>query len=381
MSTVHVMLVSAQATPNLTPALDPDLAPKEVVLLVSPDMRERACWLEEVYRPRGIDVEYWPIDDAWDIEHIQSRVLELLERERTALDDRSIALNATGGTKPMSIAAYEAFRAYDLPIYYVHPERDRLIWMHPADTPPHELAERIRIPDFLRAHGARVLAHGEVQVPPAQRDLARQLIERIDYFAGALGVLNWYASSAEKTLRSEMLDSRHDGFEALEELLEHLEQLGILKIESGRLVFADEQARFFANGGWLEQYVYATVNSLKKEVPAIHDTAQGLEIAGTRSNTKNELDVVFLANNRLHLIECKAKNFKRGDAGASADTLYRLDSLADAVGGLQTRAMLVSYKALPKHDARRARDLKIKVLQGRQLQQMKSQLRQWIQNR
>ncbi len=131
----HLCLVSAQATPNLTPVLNPETAPKRVILLVSQDMRQRADWLEAILRPRGIGVEQWPIDDAWDVEHIQLRVLEFLERETSLLESRDIALNATGGTKPMSIAAYEAFRAYDLPIFYVHPERDRLTLAAPKRSP------------------------------------------------------------------------------------------------------------------------------------------------------------------------------------------------------------------------------------------------------
>ena len=106
----QLCLVSAQATPNLTPALDPATRPRRVILLVSPDMHAKAEWLEQVLRPRGVRVDRWPIDDAWDVEGVQSRLLELLDRERDAMEAGAIALNATGGTKPMSIAAYEVFR-------------------------------------------------------------------------------------------------------------------------------------------------------------------------------------------------------------------------------------------------------------------------------
>jgi hypothetical protein len=44
----HLYLVSAQATPNLTPALDSQVAPRRVVLLVSPDMHLGADWLERL---------------------------------------------------------------------------------------------------------------------------------------------------------------------------------------------------------------------------------------------------------------------------------------------------------------------------------------------
>ena len=154
----HLCLVSAQATPNITPTTDPRIAPRRVVLLVSPDMRQRAGWLGEVLRKRGIRVDQWPIEDAWDIEHAQTRVLALLDAERGVVEARDIALNATGGTKPMSIGAYEVFRAYDLPVFYVHPERDRVIWLSPSERPTVDLENRLSLEPFLAAHGARVTA-------------------------------------------------------------------------------------------------------------------------------------------------------------------------------------------------------------------------------
>lgn len=374
----HLMLVSDQPTPNLTPAIDQTIKPERVILLVSANMNQRAQWLAEIYRPRGIQVEHWPIDNAWNIAHIQERVLALLERENTLCEQQALALNATGGTKPMSIAAYEAFRAWELPIYYVHPDQDELIWLYPENQPPHSLEDRVRIKDFLLAHGAQIQNTGTQQVPPTYRELAQRLIDDIDYFADALGVLNWYANSAERDLHSVPLDNRHANFDAFQDLTDAMEAIHLLRVQNGKLVFPDQDARFFANGGWLEQYVFASLNGLKKELPIIQDTASSIELIRGEGQSKNELDIAFLANNRFHLIECKAKRFDRGQASSGSEALYKLDSLADTIGGLKAKAMLISYKPLPKHDAQRARDLRIEVLQGKQLQALPRHLRQWI---
>ncbi len=374
--TKHLYLVSGQATPNMTPALDSVMRPDEVILLVSPDMQTRAGWLEQVLKEStGVKVSRWTIEHPWDIEHIRDHLLDLLTQQ----EHEEIILNATGGTKPMSIAAYDVFRTLDKPVFYVHPEKDQIIWLHPPGRPRQQLADRVRIPHFIQAHGLRVTERGDIQVLPEYREFAQELIQDIQYFADALGALNWYANGAERALRSDKLEPKHQDFGALQDLLDRLEQIGVLKVQEQRLVFSNESARFFANGGWLEQYVFATINSLKKHIPAIQDTAQSLSVEREPGKTANELDVVFLAENRLHLIECKAKNFKRGDGHAGAETLYKLDSLSDAIGGLQARAMLVSYKELPKHDMQRAKDLRIQVLHGRQLQQLSSHLEHWIQ--
>ncbi len=375
----HLVLVSGQPTPNLTPALDPDIKPQRIIMLVSQDMKDKASWLERIYKPRGINVTTWPIENAWDTEHIQYRVMELVEHEKEASGEKSLALNATGGTKPMSIAAYEVFRASDLPIYYVHPERDQLIWLHDSSLAPHQLADRIKMPDFLDAHGALVTGKEEEQVPPEYRELAQQLVNDVVYFSGALGKLNWYAQKAakNKSLRSESIDDS-SGFAAFQDLLDRLEEVGIISNRRDLLQFSSEDARFFANGGWLEQYVFSMVNSLKKNMPIIQDTAQGLKISRGKGKSTNELDVVVLANNQLRLIECKTKTFKGDNANSGAETLYKLDSLADNVGGLKAKAMLISYKVLNKHDRQRARDLGIEVLEERKLQNLEEHLKHWI---
>jgi hypothetical protein len=378
----HLCLVSAQATPNLTPALDPATAPRRVILLVSPDMERRAQWLAAVLKPRGIRCDLWPIGDAWDLEQVQHRVLELLDREAALIPDRAIALNATGGTKPMSIAAYEAFRAYDLPIFYVHPERDRLIWMHPAGEVAQDLENRLRLEPFLLAHGARVTGGLNTPVSPVRRELASWLVSGVRANAKALGVLNWLAAEAEKTLVSPELDARQRQDQRLQALVDRFAEAGVLQPSSGRLRFPDEEARFYANGGWLEEHVFATLHELRPRVPSIQDLSRSLDIVRETMRGEeipNEIDVACLAENRLYLFECKTRVWRGPDAGAAgADALYRLDTLTDLLGGLQARAMLVSYRDLPPRVLRRAADLGVRVCVGSRLPELAAELTAWL---
>ncbi|NEX22437.1 DUF1887 family protein [Thiorhodococcus mannitoliphagus] len=389
----HLYLVSNQATPNLTPALDPSIAPRRVILLVSPDMRQRADWLEAVLKARGIGVERWPIQDAWDVAHIQLRVLELLEAEQDRLrvgapprrDDQreaAIALNATGGTKPMSIAAYEAFRAYELPIFYVHPEHDRLIWMHPPGREPVDIANRVRIEAFLQAHGSRVQSMMTDAVPAARQTLGEWLVANQARLAKPVATLNWLAQQAEQTLRTPALERRHLRDRWFATLVDHCVEARLLTRTGDHLSFPDEAARFYLNGGWLEEHVFTLLRGLRAAGQPIQDLARSINLYRLDqrgAEVRNEIDVACLAENRMYLVECKTRRWNDGDTqGPGAEALYRLDTLVDLLGGLQARGMLVSYQRLPAAVMQRASDLRIQVCAGPRLPELHSALTSWL---
>ncbi len=376
----QVILVSGQPTPNITPALDPALKPRDIVMLVSPDMRQRAEWLAEVLRPTGVRVHRRAIEDAYDVESIRSRVQELLSERR----HEAIALNVTGGTKLMAIAAYEVFFTAGKPIFYVHPEQDRLIWMQPEGLPPRDLAKKVRLDAFLKAHGASLAQRpARYGVPDSLKKLAEGLIREADRYQAALSTLNWAAMTAEN---AKSLTSR-DVSAALErtdfrELLVRFEAEGLVVARRGCLHFANETARFFVNGGWLEQHVYAVVQAHKREDSRIQDIGRGLRVARRAGDhvVENELDVGFLAQNRLYVIECKTRRFSDETdlGGAGAEAVYKLDALASQFGGMQAKAMLVSYQRLKPAILNRARDYRLATCAGGELSRLPEVLRRWL---
>ncbi len=373
---IHLYLVSPHATPNITPALDKTLKPKKVILLVNPQMRAEAKWLRNVLRGHNIEVEQWDIDKAWDLLHIHARVLALIKEKA----GQRIALNASCGTKPMTIACYDVFRKHDLPVFYVDPHEDELIWVHPEQGGRHALQDRIELPQFVQVYGGSVSGDLKRSVPEQLLSFSTGLIQDIEVYEKSIGSLNYYASSAQRDLRSKEMDERSRESKPLKELLQQLESLKLLHVEGNRLVFADEDARFFANGGWLEHYVFHQVSKIRKSIPEIQDVVMGLEVERGGS-VKNEIDVAFLADNRLHLIECKAKNFKGSRSDDGTEILYKIDSISDILGGIQARSMLVSYKKLSSHDLKRAEELEVKVVQHLQLHNLRSELENWIAGR
>ena len=368
----HLILVSAQPIPNLTPLLDDSLHPRKVVMLVSADMLERSTALEKILLPRGISVEKAMIADPWDADGISDVVLDILSRY-----PEGIALNVTGGTKLMSIAAYEAFRSDDRPVFYVHPELDRLLWLSPKQ-PPVELANRIKLQDYLLAYGA-----DSVEIPKLTgvseplRLLTRALIADIDRYAKELGTLNYLAFKADNAKLNVEIEDGPLARPQLWDLLDLFATAGVCSIQGHSLSFADENARFIANGGWLEMHAYGLCLNLKKPL-GIQDVAANITITrqpAGRAVVKNEIDIALIKENRLHLLECKTKRYKDD---SDAEVLYKLDSLRDLMGGLQGRALLVSFNNLDKSSRARAKELNIQLCCYTELRNLQKYLENWL---
>jgi len=376
---IHLVLISDQAVPNITPILDERFKPKQVIMLVSPDKTAQAEQLANIYKPRGIKVSYWRIENPWHIEDIQERLLELMTRYET----QSIALNVTGGTKPMAIAAYEIFRELDKAIFYIHPEQDRLIWLYPKNLPATDLADRIKLKEYLKAYGAHsVDSQNTTGVTASMRELTQELIHHIEQFSQPLSALNFLAGQAQNRLISPEINRDLNGNHAFWQLVDLFQQAGLLQLKDNKLYFENEDARFMVNGGWLEMYAYACCLNIKKQ-HGIQDVARSINITrqqGTKT-IPNEIDVAFLHNNRLYIIECKTKaysgNNPKHDEGA--EILYKLDSLRDLLGGLQARAMLNSAKKIAPHNQNRANNLKLAYCVHNDLKNLEQRIIDWLQ--
>ena len=94
----------------------------------------------------------------------------------------------------------------------------------------------------------------------------------------------------------------------------------------------------FLNGAWLEMYVW---NEVKQQ--EIFDDYEWNHII-IEGNSKNELDVAATYKAQLLIAECKT-----GEKEAFAsDTLYKLDSVANLLGGKFVGKLLVTSLPLPK---------------------------------
>ena len=374
-SKTHFCLVSGQAAPNLLPLLDSQMKPDNVVFLVTEPMKTRARWLENVVKPLGISVQSEPFTVSDDFADMTQQLQTIMDKS----EGQELYLNVTGGTKLMAICAQELFRTYSHPVFYVDIDTDRVIFID-GEKAPIKLQERIKLENYIRTYGYSFKENtcSESGITKEQKDICEQLVGRVEEWSEAIGTLNRFASQAEKT--NSLLcdiDPKSLSETGFLSLLKQFKGTQILSYDeaSRKIKFFSEQTRMFCNGGWLELYVNSKLNTLKGKGLLQDKPHLNLEIQS--GETKNELDIAFMAHNRLHIVECKTKNFTGKNArDVGSDALYKLDSLSGL--GSIGKTMLVSYRELRAADINRAKALRIEVVHYVELRLLQERLDRWI---
>lgn len=370
----HLCLISGQAAPNLTPMLDKDFKPKKVIMLVTPSMKQAAEWLKAVLLSRGIKTEFWSIDDPWNIDNIQKRIEELIKLYPT-----DICLNTTGGTKIMAMAAYFVFYSNNLPVYYLSIRDNQILWLYHPEGKKDNLTinPKLTIEILLNVYGFSVQSLEKKPVSKKDRKASEQVVNKAGQLQDALKVLNRLALSASKDLVSYPIDQDSKEFQELIKIFIEAEHL---EYKNDCLHFPNEESRAFVNGVWLEHHLFSQVIKLQSQGiiknAAMQVMVQPFKDKGT-DNNKNEIDVVFLANDTLHLIECKTKNFREEKKQEVDEVINKLNSLK-RFGGLTTKGMLVSYQPIRPADLERAKTLGIATVNNTELKILSNKIQEWI---
>lgn len=294
--------------------------------------------------------------------------------------DNQLIFNASSGYRMMVLVALEYFTSKSMQAFVVDKFTNQLHWLHPSEKDSEIISSKMKISEYIKLFSSQVLNQGQtIQEPQNRQALTHWLIDNIEQFGSSLAAMNHIAMRADVTMQYRM-DRNHKKKPFLQQILNKFEEVAILRIDNQTVVFKDEESRFYANGGWLENHVFSLLFEMRKSRETISDLAKGMEIVRAQGKVKNEIDVVTMVNNRLHLIECKTRKFTNHNhantPGAAA--IYRLDTLKDSFGGNSGKAMLVSYQRLSRYTEQRAKDLGIYCCSHRQLKQLEEHLYQFV---
>lgn len=382
---IHVCLVSAQAAPNLLPILDSAFKPKKAIFLVSKTMKQRAEYLAKTFEKLNVKVKLKNISDEFNFGLMEDEIFKLVEE----YENESIALNVTGGTKLMSIAAENAFSALGKPIFYIDTDSNHILFISKNEEqkwlPNLEMKAKNKIDIYLSAYGSTVLSTQNPIERKKYLPAIEPFIKNYDNYTQVIPLLNLHATLSQSNgYKSEYTkDNKKTG--KLDELLLGLDYQGLLNYDGQTIDFKNREIKTFLNGGWLEDYTYFQL----KEIANIEDIACGADVANPKfklgkneyssenKGNKNEFDIVFMAKNKLHIIECKTQLMDKNGGVKADDILYKLETLKD-YGGLMTKKCLVSYFEVPEQVKNRANFLNIEIIQGKDLQRLKSKIQEWI---
>ena len=374
---VHVGIIDQDPIRLVTPLLDNRTISNHIVFIVVKSQIAMYQRLENVLAKRKITSEFFEIPNVANTSRIK-RAVGILADDLSCRGEE-VKLNASCGLRHQLLSVYEIFRTFHWPIFVVEPNTDRLCWLYPDGKEDTQLEDRITIDDYLTVFGAR----GEFNQQELPAQLDQKLYELGEKWASnalelgpGLATLNYLATTCRKEQKLNVeLSEKQQGYRELNMLLSDLVDAEIASYAKGVLTFANEDARRFSNGEWLETLVHRTVRDIQKDIPTIQDHSLNVQVyrqLGDRE-VRNELDVASVANNKLHIIECKTKGMR--DDGD--DTLYKLESLRDLLGGLQARAMLVSFRPLRYNDITRAEDLGLALIGPEELKDLKTHLTAW----
>ena len=372
-SGIHICSVARAVVPNLAPVLDRRFKSKRVVLVHTADFLPSAKALANTFKQYQIKTEFYEISSAFDVERLRIELSRLL----MSFGDERPLVNISAGTKPMSIVLFEQAKVLDFPVYYMNMD-DSISWLSPSISEKWLLEDRLKLRPFLMAHGLEVLSHTSPSSDLATRNVLDELVGDIDRYKKAISQLNFYAYTANNPrLVSQELSGNMNALEALAELFEEAD---LLQLKGNRLHFKDENARFFANGGWLEAFLFHQIKQVSSKVPQFQDNLCSVEVLNTYNGVKNEIDNLVLNNNNLFVIECKTKRFNQDGKpdGGAVQSIYKLETIMKALGGPFSKGMVVSVFDFSQADIKRASQHNIKVIGLDELKNIKTHLRDWF---
>ena len=370
----QICTVSDQVDANLLPILKKEIRPDNVVLLVTDQMQATADRLQNSIQDL-VKVSRYRVKDINNIRQIQ----ELLLQVNISLEDESdVMVNITGGNKPSCIACYQYCVDQQIPYFYIDKNGHYQSGVG-KDIEEGELSFRLTEKEFNRyvqAHGYKIL-DTETTLSPRVADHKDEFFSFVlngQLKSQSVAQLNWCAAEAYPSLNVKVSE-RSEEFDAL---LDQLERFGWVTYKGSTLHFVNEACRDFLNGKWLEVYLQEVLQEALGGVKIY----RGLTFGTNQSNKhfKNEFDLVFWYNNKVHVFEVKTSKLNAAD-NAKQNVIHKLTQLTENFGGLTAHPALISYQPLCPELAARAQDSQVGVFAGHCLmnrQQLIGKLKQWI---
>lgn len=277
-----------------------------IMYISAKDTEDDLGWLSVI---DGVSAEY--IDEIVLKNDIDEFKYEKICRAvRTYLKEGvHYCVNLAGGTRYMALAVQQVFEAFDSEFFYVNIEDNTIIKsiydnsIFDDDDYFYPVKYRMSISEYLSAyelkHDIQTLLHEPLFPMELSNTMFRLFTE--DHFTNRdfqiIEILRSDYRGCKRGVSIPELESLASNDGAISDIQEFLGKIG-MPVKNGKLSKAQID---WITGGWLEEYVYYEI----KKAISPDDIKLGVHIFRKGIPRDNELDVMFMKNNRLFVIECK----------------------------------------------------------------------------
>lgn len=390
---IHLLIVTGQAQANLIPVMK--FKPEIVALAISDGMKTNAKHFIKLLTSlasmqQDHILEFHGVPDV-GLEAIKDRAMEIEDDLNQRFPGYPITYHATGGTKLMALGFYDVFHRAPNTVLYTDTEHSQIEVLYPEKNHPIAIGKVLSLDSYLFSMGKQFRKSADAQWQEnarQRRGLSFWLAQNAEKLEGYCSVINKLAHEAlakqergQPAALSKPEQTFIKGktpFGYWKTALEKCTEIGICqwdKDNAERLYFNDADGAQYLSGGWLEEYAWLTASELGCD--EVYANVYFTETGNSRNDIRNEMDGLILHNNRLLMIECKTSVFNADDA-KSDGIVYKLDTLERRAGGLFGDAWLVSARRLDDATRNRAREYKIKIIEGGDVKNLKARIQDWM---
>ena len=264
-------------------------------------------------------------------------------------------VNLAGGTRYMALSVQHVFSNYQSTFFYIQ-TRENLIVKTIFDNSIYDdddeilpIRYRMKLDEYFTVYG---LTNDLAELGPPVGSLeqnqhlfslfSKRILRSSDY--KVLDVLREKYRGWKYLNIEEVEQTVNDQMVPIPNLSKFLEFIKFVPAEKG--VLSHDELDYLT-GGWFEEYVYYLVKATIQP----DDIALGVRIDGcTEIRHDNELDVCFIKNNQLFVIECKSGIHSESMFN---EIVYKVCALKEVLLGLECESYLFSLKKDPSGDLKR----------------------------
>ncbi len=264
-------------------------------------------------------------------------------------------VNLAGGSRYMALSVQHVFANYQTKFFYIQTYEnlivktifDNSIFDNDDEIIP--IKYKMNLDEYFKVYGLshdlgtpKPLVGSQQQVQQMFGMFANRKLSSSDY--RVMDVLREKYRSWNFINIEEVEHTVNDSMIPIPNLSRFLNYIKFIPSEKGVLQHHELD---YLTGGWFEEYVYYLI----KQCVNPDDIAIGVRIDGcTEIRHDNELDVCFIKNNQLFVIECKS--------GISSESMfneivYKVSALKEVLLGLDCHSYIFSLKKDPKGDLKK----------------------------